>query len=123
MAKTFPNLVLNNLEEFDFIGGQDEVLTFEVYSGSGVSASPTDLSGCTLSWVAAPYGNPQYAILNIAGVSSGSYPGNIFTVTITGSSTANLSGRYTQQPIIIDISGQEFRPGQGSFIINSKIGA
>jgi len=114
MANTFSNLIINDLTEFSFIAGTKQVLTFDIYDASG---SSVDLSPCVTSWVMSPYGNPQYATLTIGGTLSGSSIPNRFEVIISGSSTENLSGKYTHQPVVTDYASNEFRPSQGNIII------
>lgn len=121
MARTFDNLVINDLEEFSFIGGTQQELYFYLYDEDGIAIDIAS-GGATPSWRLSPYGNPDYAILNIAGsiVTSGSEV-NLFKVTISSSSTYDLSGKYTQQPVIIDFDGSEYRPSQGNITIISRI--
>jgi hypothetical protein len=121
MARTFDNLVMNDLEEFSFIGGTQQELYFYLYDEDGL---PIDLAagGTTPSWRLSPYGNSDYAILNIAGsivTSSGDI--NLFRVRISSSSTYDLSGKFTQQPVIVDFDGSEYRPSQGNITIISRI--
>jgi hypothetical protein len=42
---------------------------------------------------------------------------NQFKVIITGSSTETLQGKYTQQPVVLDYNGKEYRAGQGNILI------
>jgi len=66
-----------------------------------------------------PYGNPQYATLTINGVLLGT-ASNRFKVTISGSSTKDLQGKFTHQPVILDYDGKEYRPSQGVLIILAR---
>lgn len=106
---TFDCLTVNDLAPFTFIGGTEQVLEFDIYDNAG---QVLDLSSATCSWIMSPYGNPNFATLSLTGVISAS-PVNRFTVTISGSTTQLLSGKFTHQPKIIDLDGAEYRPSQG----------
>jgi hypothetical protein len=109
----FDCLVINDLDPFTFIASTPQELTFEIYDDAG---NAINLVGTKPYWVMSPYGNPQYATLTIDGVISGSVINN-FKVTISGSSTINLQGKYTHQPVVKDISGREYLPSQGTILI------
>ena len=113
MSNPFDSLSTNTLESFQFIGGTLQELTFDVYDSASAAL---DLSAATCYWVMSPYGNPQYATLTISGSMSGSTL-NQFKVIITRSSTETLHGKYTQQPVVLDYDGKEYRPGQGNILI------
>ena len=116
MSNPFECLSAYTLEPFQFIGGTLQELTFDVYDSA---SAPLDLSNTTCYWVMSPYGNPQYATLTINGVQSGTVT-NQFRVTISGSSTQNLHGKFTHQPVILDYNGKEYRPSQGVLIILAR---
>ena len=116
MSNPFECLSAYTLEPFQFIGGTLQELTFDVYDSA---SAPLDLSNTTCYWVMSPYGNPQYATLTINGVQSGTVT-NQFRVTISGSSTQNLQGKFTHQPVILDYNGKEYRPSQGVLIILAR---
>ena len=113
MSNNFSSLVINDLESFQFIGGDTQTLYFDVYDSTG---SPVDISAATCSVVLSPYGQNNYAALTISGSVSGSFT-NRFGAVISGSSTQTLSGKYSMQPVIIDFNGQEYRPSQGLVLI------
>jgi len=117
MSNSFECLTINTLESFQFIGGTSQELTFDIYDSA---SAPLDLSAATCYWVMSPYGNPQYATLTISGSMSGSIT-NQFKVIITGSSTETLQGKYTQQPVVLDYDGKEYRPGLGNILIIGRI--
>lgn len=116
MANNFASLVVNDLNQFNFIAGDTQILSFEVYDSN---ASPVDLSTATCSVVFSPYGQFNYAAITISGSISGSST-NIFEATLTGSSTQLLSGKYTMQPVVVDYNGDEFRPSQGVVLITGR---
>ena len=109
MPDYFSCITVNDLEEFAFIGGTKYELTFDVYDSASAAI---DLSTSTATWVLSPYGNPQYAALTKTGVLSGS-PVNRVIFTVESADTETLSGKYTHQPVIVDFTGDEFRPSQG----------
>lgn len=103
---------LNSLLETSFIAGTDFTMTFTVYAENGIT--PLDLGGATITWKLCPYGQPSYVALSLSGTITGI---NTFTVAIPHASTISLSGKYIQQPLITDFSGQTFRPAQGTIVI------
>jgi hypothetical protein len=107
---------MNALEEFSFIAGTDYTLTFEVFEGDGVS--PADIGGGTIKWVLSPMGQPEYNILELDGAITSA---NEFEVEIPSAATQTFSGKYIQQPVLIDFDGQEFRPAQGVITIIPRI--
>jgi len=113
-------LTVNDWATVDFIGGTDQVFTISVYDE--VTGSPIDLTSSTCKWVLSPYGNQSYATLTLNGVISGSPNNHQYVVTISGSSTASLSGKFIQQPWIIDPLGQELRTSQGIVLISPRNG-
>lgn len=108
--------VINSLEEFSFIAGSQYKLEFTVYQSDGVN--PMDLGGATIYWVLAPYGQPDYTVLQLTGVVTGT---NTFSVTIPFGSTTLLSGKYVHQPIIKSFGGLEYHPCQGIVMILPQV--
>lgn len=108
-ANTFQCFTVADLPQISFIAGGEQTFEFEVLDATG---APLDLTSATCSWVMSPYGDASHATLDLPGVISGS-PSNIFTVTVSGSSTKNLSGKYTHQPKIVDFSGKPLNPSMG----------
>ena len=103
---------INSLTEFPMIAGTDWVLTFNCYEDDGVT--PQDIGGATITWRLSPYGQPDYNILEIAGVISDV---SEFTVTVPAASTESFSGIYTQQPVIDSFFGQRYKPAQGNILV------
>jgi len=117
MTNTFDCLIVNDLPEISFIGGAEQQLEFNVYDETGIAVNVVD-SVC--AWRLSPYGNAGYTTLSLIGVTTGS-SSNKYTVTVSGSNTLSLEGKYIQQPKIIDVSGTEFRPSQGIVTIIPRI--
>ena len=107
---------INSLEEFSFIAGSQYSIDFTVYQSDGIN--PMDLGGATVYWVLAPYGQPDYTVLQITATITGT---NTFTVTIPSASTASLSGKHIHQPIILSFGGKVYKPCQGLLLILPKI--
>lgn len=107
---TFDCLTSVNLAPIDFIGGTEQELNFYVYDQT--SACPLDLTSATCSVVISPFGNPNYVSIEASGSPSGS-PVNHFVAIISGCATQELSGKFTQQPRIVDFEGNEINPGLG----------
>jgi len=116
MSDNFATLVVNDLDQFSFIGGTTQSLSFTVVDSAG---SSVDLRTATCTVVFSPYGQNNYAAMTITGSVVDATP-NTFTATLTGSSTRTLSGKYTMQPCIVDISGKEYRPAQGIVLITGR---
>lgn len=124
---------LNTLEDTSFIGGNTFYLDFNVYDDNGVMI---DLSGKSLEWKLAPYGQKNINILiktETPYVSGGvTYGGgvtdfDIYTkrVTLDSSDTESLSGKYVQQVVVIEILPDTtvitYKPSQGVITILSDI--
>lgn len=106
---------LNSTQEVSFIAGTTQKMDFEVLDSNGF---PVDLSSATAEVRFSPYGNPDYNVLTKAGVVADV---NKFTIILDSADTANLSGLYTFQPIIIDFQNKLFKPIQGTVYIQSAI--
>jgi hypothetical protein len=113
----FQNVIFNDLSEMSFIAGTQQFLIFDVVDTAG---SPINLSSSTCTWVMSPYGQPNYVALTKTGVLAVS-PNNRFTVTLQSVDTRTLSGKYAHQPIITDLTGNEFRPSQGVITVIPRI--
>jgi hypothetical protein len=100
----FDNLKVNTLEEFSFVAGAVQTLTFRVNDASG---NPINVSGAACTWAMSPLGIPNYVVLTKNGVPSGT-PINEFTVTLLTSDTPTLGGMYIQQPRVntVGVIGQ-----------------
>ena len=105
------------LDDVSFIAGTDFLLHFPIYDANKV---PVNINASTMKWFLCPYGQPDYNILEIDAIISAS---NIFSVTISSSSTDDLGGVYIQQTKVADYSGSIIRPAQGRVIIRAAIPA
>lgn len=101
---------INNLEEFAMIAGTDYTLVFTVYDQDGVLQN---IGGATVKWTLSPFGQST----NILQINGTILDDNRFEVVIPAASTQNLSGKYTQQPVIRSFYGQQFIPAQGTILI------
>lgn len=112
----FPCVEINTLPEFVMIAGSDELLEFTLFYPDG---TPINLEGSTVTWTLAPYGQLDYTVCELPGLIS--LP-NVFTVNLRTEDTIDLEhGKYIQQPVIIDVTGEENRIGQGIITILSRI--
>jgi hypothetical protein len=109
---------LNTLTDTFFIAGTDKVFTFSAYASDGVT--PLNITSATIEWTLCRFGEFNQPIITKEGVIIDAYH---FTVTLDANDTFTLSGKFIQQPIITDFSGNTFRPGQGTIIILPAIGA
>ena len=108
---TFPHVKPDDLCEFSFVGGTYETLVFNIIDSASAAV---DLSSATCSWTMGEYGSGSAQIFKSGSISAS--PVNRFTVILNASDTIELEGKYIHQPIIEDLSGNQFRPSQG--IIN-----
>ena len=108
---------LNSLGEQPLIAGSNFTMTFNIYDDSG---SPLDISSGTAKWTLCPFGQPSYAVLTKTGtIPSGNH--YQFSVTLTTADTKSLSGKYIQQPILVDFSSEEYRVAQGVILFLPRI--
>ena len=107
---------INNLQEISMIAGNDKILSFSVYQEDQIN--PLDIANGYVTWTLCPYGEYNIKVLEKAGVITGL---NTFTITLTEEDTITLSGKYIQQPTVVDSNGSTFRPGQGVLIISPAI--
>ena len=113
---TFSALNIFNLSEMAFIAGEDQEITFNVYTSASVAV---DLSGGTITWYLTRYGDSN-AVLSLAGTLSGS-PVNQIMVKVADTDTITLAGKYLQQLKIVEASGSVIRPSQGLVFISQAI--
>jgi len=104
-------MTITYLADETFIGGTHKTLDFLLYNEY---ESPLAVAGGTLTWLLCPYGEFNQAVLQKSGVISDTY---MFTVTLASSDTLTLAGKYIQQVIVTDSSGDTYRAGQGNIII------
>jgi hypothetical protein len=116
-ATSYDCLTAVNLAPIDFIGGTEQTLNFYIYDQT--SACALDITSATCSVLISPFGDPSHVSIEALGVPSGS-PVNHFYAILSGSSTQDLSGKFTQQPKIIDYEGKPFYPGMGYITIFAR---
>ena len=125
MSNTINNFSIISLEEITFIAGTYKELTFEVLDESG---NPVDIHNFTYNWVLSPFGKPDSVSLSKPGAfRTDCADKNRFTISLESYDTANLSGKFIQQPVVLVESEvpnvpHEFRLGQGYINILSAIG-
>lgn len=102
---------VNQLTEFALISGSREILEFYFYYEDG---TPLDLSSSSVRWRLCRMGQQGVPVLEKEGEIF-EYQGEMCgaTVALTSEDTQGLSGKYLQQPILIDYQGQEYFPQQG----------
>ena len=105
---------LNSLEEFSFIAGTECVFTFNCFEDDRIN--PFDISDA--GWFLCPYGQFDTITLQKTGNITAT---GVFTITLTTSDTAGLSGKYIQQPVVFDNDGYAYRLAQGTITISPKI--
>lgn len=108
---------INSLEEFGFIAGTSFTLNYNIYESNGTV--PLDMGGGSFKIRLSPYGQ-TYAILEKEGTITGI---GTAEVVLDSVDTAQLSGKYIQQPIITSFSGESYIPGQGVILIIPAISA
>ena len=106
-----------SLAEFSFIAGTEYILEYTVYEDNGVV--PLDISSGTTKLFVCQYGQPEYVVIEKAGVLS--ITTGVFTVTLSTDDTKEWSGKYIQQPTVYDFAGTEYRLGQGVFTVLPRI--
>lgn len=100
---------INQLPEFQIIAGSKEVLEFEVNYHDG---KPVNLATAQdIYWCLCRYGTPNYVVLKIKEYEI--YDENKFSIQLGYNDTINLSGKYIQQPVVVDQNGQPHRFAQG----------
>ena len=108
---------VNQLSEFAMIAGTSETLEFYYYYSDG---TPFNLESSTARWRLCRVGQPDVAVLDLPGEIFG---GNNFVVKLSSSDTANLSGKFIQQPVLVDYKGDEYVYQQGVITIIPQIRA
>ena len=106
---------LNALPECSFIAGSDQVFSFTCYESDGINL----LTLTTVNWKLCPYGSFSIETLSKSGSVTGT---GTFTITFSAAETLALKGKYIQQVLLTDNSGNTFRV-QGTVIITPAISA
>jgi hypothetical protein len=117
VPNVFPFNQVNDLPEDSFIAGTHKIYTFDILDETG---NAVNLASCqSLNWELARLGS-VVAVISASATYSGT-PNNQMSVEVLTSKTLNLSGKYVHQPVIVDASGNEFRPSQGIITIFARI--
>lgn len=115
MANNVFCIEVNQLQEFSIIGGTSETLQFFFYNSDG---TPLDLESSTAKWRLCRLGQPNVTILDL---DAEIFDNNGVVVQLQSSDTQNLSGKFIQQPVLIDFAGNEYVFQQGIITIIPKI--
>lgn len=115
MTNTFPNVIVYNLTETTFIGGNYKELYIDLYT-SGSHA--IDTRNSTVFWTLSPYDCKDYTVLS---KSPTLYNGYVM-VPLMSIDTANLSGKYIQKASIAGSFGYSYNIGQGIINIIPALG-
>lgn len=106
---------VNQIGEFAMIAGTSETLKFYYYYSDG---TPFDLESSTARWRLCRVGQPDVTVLDLP---CDIFSGNGVVVKLGSAHTQNLSGKYIQQPVLIDYSGEEYVFQQGVITFIPKI--
>lgn len=115
MANSIFCIEVNQLSEFAMIAGTYQSLEFYFYYSDGTAL---DLSSSSAKWRLCRIGQQSNPVVDIpAEITSG----NGVVVNLLSTYTQNLSGKYIQQPVLIDYQGNEYVYQQGIITIIPKI--
>lgn len=111
------------LPTIDFVGGETQNLTFNVYFYK--DKKPFSLTGCTCNFSIVSFTNKMGAPI-LSKKMNGTYndevaSDNVLTVTLTPTETVELFGKYIYQIIIRDIEGDVEIPKQGILYVTNNI--
>lgn len=113
-VNAFNYLNANNLEDIQMYAGDDTNLTYYVYNSA---SELLDLGSATCGVNIFRYGDPTEVALELVGTVSASPLIGEFTANIPSASSITMSGVYTQQPTVIDYTGEKHIPGQGRIFV------
>jgi hypothetical protein len=109
---------LNNLGETSFIAGTEYTFTYNYFTDSSL-LNPANLTDYTAEFRMALCG--QTGVLALTKNMTINLPNEV-TVTLESDDTATFSGKYMQQPIILNtVTTQYYILGQGTIIIQPQI--
>ena len=112
---TYSLLSTNDLDTISFIAGTRQILTFFIYDSNG---DAKDLSATDCEWELARYGSKDSVLGKVASLSGS--PINEMVVTLSSTDTEGFSGKFIQQPVILE-GANEHRPSQGVIHILPRI--
>lgn len=111
------------LPTIDFVGGETQNLSFNVYFYK--NKQPFSLTGCTCNFSIVSYtnkrGSPILSKQMESAFNGDVTSDNVLTVTLTPAETVDLCGKYIYQVIIRDVSGDTEIPNQGILYITNNI--
>jgi hypothetical protein len=102
----------NYLPDTWLYAGSNMTWTYNTFEEDG--ATPLNITSGSAKLVFCPWGEPEITSLEKIGTIATAYS---FTVSFNESDTINLNGKYLQQPILTDPSGNTFRAGQGIVLV------
>ncbi len=110
----YGSIIANNLAEIQMYAGDETDFSYNVYDSASALLS---LSGATCGVNIFRYGDPSYVTAYLTGVITASPIVGNFTANFPSACSIDLSGVYTQQPVVIDYEGKKHIPGQGKIVI------
>ena len=104
---------ITSLSDTTFIAGSTQYFEYTIYNS--LTGALIDISDLTLRFTLnSAYGQSNFEPVVITATKKDSHT---FRVELPKADTLDLKGFYIQQPVLIDYSGDEFKPAQGSMII------
>jgi hypothetical protein len=106
----------NYLPDTWLYAGSSRTFTYECLEEDGVTQ--LNITNGSAKLLLCPWGEPEITSLEKTGVINTSHS---FTISFEAADTINLNGKYQQQPVVTDSSGNIFRPGQGPILVFPSI--
>lgn len=106
----------NYLPDAWLYAGSSRTFTYECLEEDGVT--PLSITNGSAKLLLCPWGEPEITSLEKNGVINTSHS---FTISFEEADTISLSGKFLQQPVVVDSSGNTFRAGQGALLIFPSI--
>jgi hypothetical protein len=115
MINTFPNTIIYNLAETNFIAGCYKELYIDLYTSAN---NAIDVRNSIVIWTLSPYECGDYIILSKSPVLYSGY----FMVPLFSTDTISLSGKYIQKASVAGSFGYAYNVGQGIINIIPALG-
>lgn len=109
--------IINSLDEVVFIAGTPYTFDYHIYDENGAEVN---ITACTNKLKICYYGQPEVVIIDKEGEIISPLT-NAYRVVLSTTDSKLLSGKYIQQPTIIDITGEEYIGAQGVITIIPRI--
>jgi hypothetical protein len=106
----------NYLPDTWLYAGSSRTFTYECFEEDGTT--PLTITNGSAKLLLCPWGEPGITSLEKTGVINTSHS---FTISFEEADTINLNGKYQQQLVVVDSSGNTFRPGQGAILVFPSI--